>query len=280
MTNSDPSPSPEPSTDDRLKEEILMTNSDPPPPKPPPEPSNETRLKEEILEELRSRESLKKEILKELQPTGLKYSLAEFVRHPLFLIFFGFLLTGLGTTLVKAFWDRGEWNRQQQEQAQKHALEQKLELKDQVLDAVSGANAAVSDITSLLFYETSQSAASKESARLNYWQEASRTWNSSSQKLLPKIGAYFKDPATQKSFEDIIDKRHKIGVAVNNAINAARKDWTILDRPDSQEYKNLIKYVRDNILVPTKREVSDPTKQLLDLMQVEIQKEIQASKQN
>jgi hypothetical protein len=241
------------------------------PSSPQPEQLTSEQLKKEILDGLRDRESLKRDIIKELQPTGLKYRWLDLIRHPLFLLFCGFLLTGVATTFVKFIWDRGEWNRQQQLQTQKHVLEQKLELRDQVLEAVAAGNASVSEITTLFFYETAESAANKEEERTKSWQDASRSWNTSSEKLSQKVSVNFKNPEIQKTFDDIITKRHLIGVEVNNAMSTLRQDWTILDKKESQPYKDLIKRVRESILVPLNREVAEPSRHLLDLMEKEIQ---------
>lgn len=250
------------------------------PPSPHAEQPTKDELKKEILDELKSRESLKRDIIKELRPTGLKYRLSEFIRHPLFLLICGFLLTGLATTVVKFIWDRGEWNRQYQLQAKKHVLEQKLELKDQISEAVAADNASVRDVTSLFFYETAQTASAREPERTKSWQDASRNWNTTSERLSQKLSVYFKDPQIQKTLEDIIARRFLIGVEVNNVMSGARKDWTILDRKESQSHKDLIKDVRDNILVPMNREVAEPSRRLLNLMQQEIQRDADTSQPN
>lgn len=184
-------------------------------------------LESSLIEELKKQESLKEEILADLNPSGRAYRL---LQHPAALLILGFFLTsGLGAG-ISFYWQYEEWVRQQSLLARKHALEQKYELANDIAKAIGETHAAASGVLSAIMITGDEGVSPEElTERTKYWYEVKRNWLINSDIYLQKLTVHFpvdpegskdKDKEARAIFENVIVARKK----VNNKILNLLKD--------------------------------------------------------
>jgi hypothetical protein len=184
------------------------------------------------LQERREREAFQSEILlalasfrqevsQKIEDVDSKTS-PKLSRNPLLLLIVGFVLTGiLGAWITLAFqsreWNRqqsmqsSEWNKQQIRLVQIHEVDQKYGIIDEVTKAVVEHDSAAMDAVGTLTWTPGDTRIVSEGPeRLKHWQQASKDWRVTSQKLLQKLIIHFNDPRVQLVFEAAVEKRSRI----------------------------------------------------------------------
>jgi hypothetical protein len=235
-------------------------------------------LLEEIRAELETQSGLKKEILNELKPTRFTTQLLEFLKHPVLLLIIGSAFGGW----LSSCYQKREWNRQQQELAQKQRIEKKISTRDEVTDSIIEAYSAAESAVGSIFYENAATFKTNEKDRAKEWAEASRKWRDARLKLSQKLDLYFVDPNIRTKFAEIAELTNKKGnsvfVEVNNELGTVKDHREVLNESvkdveqQSKQYKELKTRIRKNILEMTSSAMK-MTRELRDLMQQEIEKE-------
>src|ERR1700682_5881972 len=83
------------------------------------------------------RDQLKKEILEEIRSEKKKISFREFAAHPAFLLFIGFVFTGIIGTFITSKWQRSEWDRQQTRLVHIRRIDQKEKVMEELAQAIA-----------------------------------------------------------------------------------------------------------------------------------------------
>lgn len=208
-------------------------------------------IKDELLDELRKQDNLRKELLKDLQPTDWASSFSRFIQHPALLLIIGFLLTsGLGAG-VTYFWQKRERIEGQRQAAHKLEMEKKHAIAENILKSVAETNTAVEDLVNLYFNSEPDKVVrdQMETERLQYWQSTSRDWRVTSKILQQQIKDHFENQAAQNLFKDIITKRFDIGQNLAaHRFKIKKWDWEIPDaekEPFKNDLRNTLKLKED-----------------------------------
>ena len=208
-------------------------------------------IKDELLDELRKQDNLKKELLKELQPTDWASSFSRFIQHPALLLIIGFLLTsGLGAG-VTYFWQKRERIEGQRQAAHKLEMEKKHAIAGDILKSVAETTTAVEDLIKLYLDGEPDKVVrgQMETERLQYWQSTSRDWRVISKVLQQETKDHFEDQAAQNLFKDIISKRFDIGLAVAaHRFKIKQWHWKVPDaekEPFKKDLRNTLKLKED-----------------------------------
>jgi hypothetical protein len=116
---------------------------------PIPEPAKPNRESIEalIIEAVNDlqRDQLKIEMLEQIRSKKEKISFRTFASHPAFLLFIGFIFTGIIGTFVTSKWQRNEWDRQQSRLVHIKRIDLKEKVMDQLVQAVADSNATEED---------------------------------------------------------------------------------------------------------------------------------------
>lgn len=235
-------------------------------------------LLEEIRNDLKTQNSLKRDVINELKPSSLKTELLEWTKHPVLLLIIGSVLGGW----LSSCYQKREWNRQQDLISEKQRIEKKTNTRDEVTDSIIEAYGAAETAVRPLFYENATTFAASEKDREKEWSDASKKWQHARLKLIQKLDLDFTDPNIKNKFVEIINSKNKndnlLFVEVNNVLGTVKSQPTLLNESikpveeQSQEYLALKERIRTNILGMT-TQVMKMTKELRDLMQQEIEKE-------
>jgi hypothetical protein len=181
------------------------------------------RLKVELHEEI-DKDSLKKEILSEVNPKGS--SVGEYLKHPASLLVIGFILTTLFGTIIASCWKYLEWENEQEylktqtqcereRQTRSEEIKQKYEVKDEIIRRVAETNTAAEEI--LLYFQMEPSRREREQdERIKYWKEASRNWRINEKILRQRLLLRFNNPTVTELFEEITRYRGWVGININN----------------------------------------------------------------
>lgn len=238
---------------------------------------------EEIRAELKTQSGLKKDIVNELKPTSLKTELMELSKHPVLLLLLGSVLGGW----LSSCYQQREWNRQQDLLTEKQKIEKKVATRDEVTDSIVEAYSAAEAAVRPFFYENAATFAAAEKDREKEWADASKKWQHARLKLGQKLELHFTSSDIKKKFEEILDLNkngNSVFVEVNNALGTVKSAPKVLNESikpvekQSTEYTELKKRIRSNVLEMTTQAMVK-TKELRDLMQKEIEKELQEERQ-
>jgi hypothetical protein len=211
-------------------------------------------LKREILEEL-ERDSLKKEILEELKPTTRKDKFSRFIQHPAFLLLFGFFLTGVVGIALTAYWNRLDWNYQQDRlqkiQTAGQNIKRKNDVKDKIKSEVEDALSADLSVLTLILSESSNSTRGKEiETDLEKWRQSEEHWNANSENLKQTIAGEFSNKATPENFQKIIKGKVFVDTNVNGILTTmVNNKWKMMpdDYNDVRKVNDEITQVRGNL---------------------------------
>lgn len=240
-------------------------------------PDPKTRILEEIRDDVRKQSDLKDELLQELKVKSGWTTFSNFAKHPVILLALGSLL---GAWLTARYQSR-EWDRQQSSLEQRHKIEEKIVVRDEVIAAVIQAHAAAQSAIKPIFYEDASTFLAKEPERTKEWDKESQAWSIARSRIEQKLELYFNDSRRQAKLAEILDAKNEKGnlifVEVNNTLARVRKNPKILNQniiqdaqKQSQEFKDLKSSIRKNILTPIEQ-VKIETKNLMQIMQDEIQ---------
>lgn len=216
----------------------------------------------EILVELEN-ESFKNEVLKELKEATQKKE-PSFFKHPAFLLILGFLLTtGVGTWLTY-YWQGKDQQKQREQLAHEHAIQQKYEIADQINKAVADTYTATHVALTLLSSVRNNKNEKQAAERETYWNQANRSWIPISLVLQQKLSVNFKDEKALLLYQEIIDKMEDLSISINENLLASREaKWKALTEKDLKDKTALADEIRDK------------TSQLLKLLVNEIHAEEQ-----
>lgn len=168
-------------------------------------------LSQDERDKIREIEALKKEIRDELQPNGP--GLGKFL-HEAALLFLGFVLTIVLGGYLTSHWKQLEWTNQQKYLFRQRELDTRYALIDDVVKSVAETNTAAEDILAL--YKYSNWTAKDAEERRRNWRATSRNWRIVSKVLREKLLVYFDNPEVESVFNEIVLKRHQLGVMVSN----------------------------------------------------------------
>jgi len=160
----------------------------------------------DVKEELR-RQELKKEILAALRSNSLSDHALDLLKHPAFITFVSFALTGLIGAWLAHRWQTNEWNRQQSQQIRFHRIEEAYAIRDAVIKSVATHNAAIRSVTRALEYEPKMSKPGRDKMA-QYLRDDRREWDAESEALRLKLSIYFADfPAVVDDYDAFIRRR-------------------------------------------------------------------------
>jgi hypothetical protein len=194
----------------------------------PNQPIDQEReqLRRDVLEELR-RESLKKEIVKELSPPTRSGMVASFLRHPVFLLFLGLLMTGVVGAGLTSYWQNKQWDYQQKRLGQIRDVEQKTkqknDIKDQIRKDVEAILTADTNVLQpafrLLLSERSKSESQSADNKalveeLKLWEEAEKKWRADSNLLAQTVAIDLKNQSIHGAFEQLVDNQFEVSGAI------------------------------------------------------------------
>lgn len=169
------------------------------------------RIKKEVIEQLKI-ESLKKEIVNEIQGKRAKFSFAKISQHPVFLVVIGFVLTGLIGNQIASWWQRREWDRQQTRLVQIRSIEQKYGVIDEISKAIGEHNSAAQYIIATVTRDLNNDVRlNKELPEISKnWDTARSDWRTSSSILRQKIVVYIKNKEVGNAFDRIMNNRRAL----------------------------------------------------------------------
>jgi len=198
-------------------------------------------LKKDLLAEI-EKESLKKEILSELKPKASFWD--NFFKHPAFLLIVGFILTTfLGTTLT-SYWQYKTWSGQQRLATQQAIVKQKYELKDEIVKTVAETNTPAEDALASFLLDSGNSRFKTElPEKMKAWREASKNWRKNSKILKDKLIFRFDDPEIIKVFDKIIYLRAEVGGQIDGfqkKVEATKGDITNKKNPNNKEFEDAV----------------------------------------
>lgn len=185
---------------------------------PPPAPLKE-KLKE-TLAELEG-ESFKNAVLQELKEASRRKSTFQ---HPAFLLFLGFLLTGVVGTWLTSYWQARAKENERAQLAHERAIQQKYDVADQINKAVSeayaGAQVMIGVAASGLAGADEKELAEQEA----YWKQAARTSAINSWVLRQKLAVNFKNKEANDLYGEIIVETEDLNIIVREGVRAVRKN--------------------------------------------------------
>lgn len=233
----------------------------------PEEPNQTTdqereQLEREVLEELR-RERLKTEIVKKLSQPTRKEMVASLIRHPVFLLLLGFLMTAVVGAGLAAYWQNKQWDYQQRRLAQIRDLEQKIkqknDLKDQIkqdFETVLSADMKLVEplLSSIRSEKGERTQGGVQSARkalldeLKKWEEAEKQWSASTDQHEQALAFDYKNSEILSAFYELRKSQIEIALAIDDVKetlepNSPRESerklmvWTILKGIDETRYR-------------------------------------------
>ena len=242
------------------------------------------------LQERREREVFRSEILEALASfrrevprkteDGSKLSSSTITRNPLLLLILGFALTGiLGAWITLVFqsreWNRqqsmqsSEWNKQQIRLVQIHEVDQKYGMIDEVTKAVVEHDSAAMDaLASLTWTRGDPRIVSEGPERLKHWQQASKDWRVTSQKLLQKLIIHFKDPRVQLIFQAAVEKRSRID---NDFTTLQGEYGRGRSTSEDAEFMNRVYSANDSI-----NKATGDLRRLVEIMVIDIEPDLRA----
>lgn len=246
-------------------------------------------IEQASLKERQERETFKNEILVSL--ASFRHEISKTIegfepqepsskvsRHPLVLLILGFVLTGiLGTWITLGFQSRewkwqqeiqsSEWNKQQIRLVQIREVDQKYGIIDEVTKAVVEHDSAAMDAVGTLTWKQGDRRRLDEGPeRLKHWDQTSKEWRVTSQKLLQKLIIHFKNPRVQLIFEAAIERRRQIA----NDILGLRREYES-GKLEGDEFIKRVYAANDSI-----NKATSDLRELVDTMVIDIQPDLQA----
>lgn len=194
-------------------------------------------LIQEILDELQGKEYLKNEILKELKLPNDKKPLSNFIQQPLFLLFLGFILTGILGAWLISYYQKRDWERQQQRLVRTNKAETKLQIINDLIKSVAENDASTRGIQLEVMLLTnsninkkikSDSETEKEiSEAFKFTRNSYRKWFTDEALLEQKIKIYFENPQITELSDKTNKKRHSAYVNFTLLVGSYNEDREI-----------------------------------------------------
>jgi hypothetical protein len=218
------------------------------------------------------RDHLKRELLKEIRKEQRKFSFGKVAGHPAFLLFVGFILTGVIGTLVTSRWQKREWDRQQARLIQIRRIEQKEKIMEALTQAIADSNATEEDV--LIAFrpdwrtiDPRREEITKE--RIEAWRaQGGRTWRITKELLWNKLNFYFKDKASSqllKTFDVVTDRREGIASSIGGLVAKYERDKNVrTDEAFQKKIKEIFVKLYEN---------RDDQRRLTNLILEDIQKD-------
>ncbi len=157
-------------------------------------------------------ETLKAEIRRELKPDNTSRP-SDFSKQIILLIL-GFVFTTLAGGTLTYVWKQRDWHNQQSYIAAQRALDKKYAVIDKTFKEVAVTTASADDI--LASYYARNLAPKDIDERMDNWHKTSRDWRVASKVLSASLAANFTNQEISRTFEQIINKRRQLGVAITN----------------------------------------------------------------
>jgi hypothetical protein len=218
----------------------------------------------EILVELQA-DSFKNEVLKELKEASKKKESSP-LQHPAFLLLLGFILTGVVGTWLTSFWQSREQEKQRQQLAHEHALEQKYDVIDQINKAAAEADTGAQVMVYLLIYGEGEKREKVITERETYWSKARRNWLVNSQVLEQKLAINFKNDEALALYQSIKEESNETTYLINDTYEQLKSSsWT---NPEKDKVIDIRLQAISQI-----KSIQSKTKQLLKILVEEINKE-------
>ncbi len=179
------------------------------PPLPPDNGDIKALAREAIAEQ---RDQLKRDLLKEIRSEEGNFSIGKVAAHPAFLLFIGFILTGIIGTLVTSTWQRKEWNRQQDRLVHIRRADQQEKVMEELVQAIVDSNETEENVLIAFSDEWRQGDPRREQIteeRLEAWKkQGGRDWRIAKEMIRSKLKFYFtEDREVQIIFQRILDRR-------------------------------------------------------------------------
>lgn len=181
----------------------------------------------------------------------------------------GFFLTGVIGTLLTSQWQSIQQQKQQAQIARERALQQKLELAEQLNKAVAEYYTGTQVILYALFYgaaDDSKGLAERET----FWKQSLRSWIVSSRVLEQKLAVNFKQEQSSELYQKLVEDSEDTTIMINESLlKLKRRKWKKLDEKKMQK-------TREEIVKLT-NDIRKNTTQLLKLLVEEIHNEESAT---
>jgi hypothetical protein len=166
---------------------------------PTPEPTrpNSESIKALIVEAVNDlqRDQLKIELLERIRSKKEKISFRTLASHPAFLLFIGFIFTGIIGTFITSKWQRNEWDRQQARLVHIRRIDQKEKVMEELVQTVADSNATEEDVLNAFSKDWRQGDPRREDIteeRLEAWQkQGGRDWRIATEMIQSKLNFYF-----------------------------------------------------------------------------------------
>jgi hypothetical protein len=226
-------------------------------------PDEKERLKREILDELKKQDSLKEEIVKELQPVGWGKSISKAIQHPISLLLIGFIFTGVIGTWLSHQWQQREWNRQLELQKkewidqqirvlQTHEIQEKHEMVEQITKSISDNNAAANNLMFQLQYSKFTSLKSEQRNEImKEYIQAVQNWHVSSALLQQLLNSHYKRQDIRELYLELVDRGDRINYNNSTLIKMASDNNYAENREEiqkvAQDTKLSITVIQDNL---------------------------------
>ena len=249
-----------------MSDNLPINNNNPPPGlRETADPQHD--LKQQILSELRNRELLKTEILNEL--TNRKK--APWLTHPILLLLIGFAMTGVLGSWLTSQWQHRQWAREQRELRRSTDIEVKRQLLNDVTKAAIQCRALV-DTVLLQQIFTDETEAKPDFQPLD---DAIRKYRANHDKcygdievLEQTIAIYYRSPQIVTLFSDLQREVHGADFNLNFFLIEYDQDKNIIFAKRDFTGR-ILKTAGEN-----KKEFTNTLKQLVGVMNVEIQEDI------
>jgi hypothetical protein len=157
-------------------------------------------------------ETLKAEIQRDLRPES--ESRCSSFSQQVVLLILGFVCTTLVGGALTYFWKERDWRNQQSYLAAQRALDKKYAVIDKTFKEVAATTAAADDV--LASYYAKNLVPKDINERMDNWHKTSRDWRVASKVLSASLAANFCNQKVSYTFQEIINKRRQLGVAITN----------------------------------------------------------------
>ena len=173
------------------------------------------QLKRDVLEELR-KDTLKKEIIKELALQTRKNVVANLLRHPVFLLLLGLLMTGVIGAGLTSYWQNKQWDYQQKRLAQIRDIEQKTKQRNDTKDQIKKDFEAILSADTNVLYPAFNERIKDILGEIKRWEEAEKQWRSNASLLKQTLAIDFSNQTIQGAFDELITSQSNAARAIFN----------------------------------------------------------------
>jgi uncharacterized protein YktA (UPF0223 family) len=169
-------------------------------------------------------------------------------------------------TWLTSFWQSREQEKQRQQLAHEHALEQKYDVIDQINKAAAEADTGAQVMVYLLIYGEGEKREKVITERETYWSKARRNWLVNSQVLEQKLAINFKNDEALALYQSIKEESNETTYLINDTYEQLKSSsWT---NPEKDKVIDIRLQAISQI-----KSIQSKTKQLLKILVEEINKE-------